>query len=173
MKTSQIALFTTQVEDSMFAGLVTRETLANKDIAKSETNAVKSARVVAESKKAIALRLGIANTKENAGRIESEMLKSTDRLAQLALKELVARQQDSGWTGKSVSISKNKKGTEQTFTVSLKSCDRIGILPTAEQAAKFLATLSEDQQVALMEQAETLKRELRVTDVSSTTTEVE
>lgn len=139
-------------QPDLMAGLNVKSTLADKDDANS---ALRSVAVNASSKKAIALSLGIANNKENSDRIEAEGLKRNDQLMQLAVKELVSRATSGEWTGKLAKISTNKKGSEQTFTVSLKSCNRLGILPSREQVIKYLArnAKTDDEQVAILDEA--------------------
>lgn len=165
MKTEKMQLFV-MTQPDLVSGLFTRETLANKELPKSDTNGVRAAQLVAESRKAIAKRLGVSNTAENKTAIDAELLKAQDQLMKLAVTEMSKRALSGEWTGKAVRVSTNKKNTEQTFTVSLKTCDRIGSLPTKEQVIKYLSTLSEDEQVEVSELAEEVAKGRNAIDLA-------
>jgi hypothetical protein len=130
---------------------------------KDKTNdkgAVTSIRVTLENRKAIATRLGITNNTENADKITAELLKLKDAVKTAGFGEMAKLATSPNWTGAAFSISTNKKGNKQKATFSLESVNRLGYTATPEQLEKAIASMTPEQVKALLEKAETLKRDM-------------
>lgn len=161
MKTNQVALFTfTQPELMAGIGTVAKKNGVVVDAigltAEQDKDSV-SLTLKLDNRKAVADRLGLKLNKDNASRIDAELLRMKDVLKKAAIGEMVKLATDPNWTGGSYRLAQMKNGTQRA-TMSMVSVNRNAGRLSAEDLAKALASLTEDEQVAIMERAEAMAK---------------
>lgn len=102
--------------------------------------------------------------------LTAHILGLTDAVKEYSIGEFAKMAASPEWTGGSMRITRSKNG-KQRATMSLVSANRETKTISADQLAKALANMSEEEQAALLEQAEELKKSLAVTDVQAETSE--
>ncbi len=120
----------------------------------NEKGQVLSVSLVAETRKAVADRMGLVNNDENRELIDKEMLRQRDNLSVSGFGEVAKAVASGNWTGKSFRVSTNKKGTETTMAFALKTVNRNAHRVSEEQLVKALASMNRDQIAALELKAE-------------------
>jgi hypothetical protein len=146
-------------QPEMFDGLVTNRKLQDGTNPQSPTVALS---LTLESRKATRERLKLGG-RDNIEKLDRTRLELSDALKSATLGEFVKRASDPFWTGGRLSISQSKSG-KQTMSIKVVSAERGGHIVSQEQLVKALAKMSEDEQIALMEKAEELKRGLEIVE---------
>lgn len=126
---------------------------------KNEAGVTTSFTLQQENRKAVAKRMNLTMNKDNAPKIDAEIIRMKDALKSAAFGEFAKLATDPNWTGGSFRIAQNKNGSRKA-TLSLVTVNRSGHTISEEQLVKALANMSEDEQVALMEKSEAFKRGL-------------
>lgn len=125
---------------------------------KNDAGAITSISLSLETRKNVAKRLGLTDNADNRDTITAEIIKMKDAVKMAGIGEIAKLASSPNWTGAAFRISTNKKGDKQKASFTLETINRSGHKVTDEQLVKALASLTEDQQVALMERAEVAKR---------------
>jgi hypothetical protein len=122
---------------------------------KESTNGAKSITLTLESRKLVAARLGLTPNKDNAERIDAEILRMKDAMKTVGIAEMVKMSTSQNWTGGALRISQNKAGDKQRATFTMVSVDRTGRKLSEEQIVKALASMTDEQRTAILGKAET------------------
>lgn len=109
-----------------------------------------------DNRKAVAKRLGIVMNKENAGRIDSEILRMKDNFMKVAVADLIKRAVSGEYTGASYRVSQAKQG-KQKVALSLERVNRTAHSVSDEQFVKALASMTPEQLAEMQKKAEELK----------------
>ena len=107
-----------------------------------------------EKRKVAAMRLGLTG-KANAAELTSELLSMSDRMKEAALGEFVKLGASPDWTGGRFVVRQSKNGQKRA-TLSLVSVQRQAAI-SQEDVVKALASMTEDQQLAILEKAEAFR----------------
>lgn len=150
---SQLALFT-------LTSPALPASIGSKVGTNKETGQITSISLSLENRKAIAKRLNLTDNAENRDTITAEIIKMKDAVKMAGIGEIAKLAASPNWTGAAFRISTNKKGDKQKASFTLETVNRSGHKVTEEQLVKALASMTEDQQVALMEKAERIQRGL-------------
>ena len=108
-------------------------------------------------RKDVAKELNLAG-KDNADKLNKELLSLSDGLKEVALGEFMKLGASNDWTGGRFTIRQSKSG-KKTATMSLVTANRESRTIGEDKLVEALSRLTEDQQIALMERAEMLKRD--------------
>jgi hypothetical protein len=127
---------------------------------KNDAGEVTGLTVSLESRKQVAKLMGV---KQKSSAVTEALLKTSDAIKQASLREVVVLAGSQEWTGGTVRVTRGKNGlTRKSF--AFHTVDRTpGI--KAEDVARALAAMSEDEQIAIMEKAEAMKAEANATEV--------
>lgn len=106
-------------------------------------------------------------TQKDGDALTAHILGLTDVIKQHGIGEFAKLAASQDWTGGNFKITESKSGKRRA-TMSLVSVNREVKTVTAEQVAKALAMMSEDDQIKVMEQAEELKKLKAATNVEAT-----
>jgi hypothetical protein len=107
-----------------------------------------------EGKKDTAKRL---NKPQKSTEVSEEMLRLSNRIKEIGVAEVLKMAASPEWTGANVRVTKNKSGVKR-FALALVSVpDKRQI--SRDQLAKALAAMTEDEQIAIMEEAEAKRAE--------------
>ena len=102
-----------------------------------------------ESRRDMAKRLQLP-TKSSA--LDEQILATSNRIKEIGIGEALKMAASPEWTGARVAVTRNKAGVKR-FTLALMSvADKRTV--TKEQLVKALAGMTEDEQVAILEEAE-------------------
>lgn len=146
-KNNGLELFTL-TQPSLIDGLVTKPGKPN------DAGKVLSLSLVAETRKAVAARLGLVANADNAEAIDREMLRQRDNMSVAGFGEVAKAIASGNWTGKSFKVMTNKAGTETSMAFAIKTANRNRHRITEEQLVKALSSLTSDQIAALELKAE-------------------
>lgn len=127
---------------------------------KNNENTVVGMTLTLEGKKDAAKRLG---KPQKSSEVTEELLRLGNRIKEIGVAEVLKMAASPEWTGANVRVTKNKAGVKR-FALALVSVPDKRQL-TKEQLAKALATMSEEEQIAVMEQAEAIKGEKAAIEV--------
>lgn len=150
---NKLALFQ-HTQPDLIEGLFTKEKA-------NDAGKVTSLTLALETRKTVAKRLGVAPNKENADKIDAEILRMKDTLKMAGIGEIAKLAASPEWTGSAFRISTNKSGSKTRATFALETVNRLGHRISDEQLVKALANLSEEQQLAMIEKADAFKRTLQ------------
>jgi hypothetical protein len=126
---------------------------------KNGAGRILSINITLETRKLVAARLGVTMNKENAPKIDAAILKMKDAVKMAGIGEIAKLAANPNWTGAAFKMSVSKSG-KQRATFSLESVNRLGHTVSEDQLVKALASMSEEQQIDIMEKADAAKREL-------------
>ncbi len=161
-KETQIALFNlTTPELSTVVGLAQKQKLNDK-------NELVGITLSLEKRKDAAKRFGLVG-KTNVDALNKVLLGLSDKIKEASIGEFAQMAASPEWTGSRMSVSVNKSGVKRA-TMSLVSVNRQSHKVTPEQLAEALASMSEEQQIAIMEKAEDIQKQNAATNVASTVT---
>lgn len=153
VRNNELELFTL-TKPSIIDGLSTRPGKPN------DKGQILSLSLVAETRKAVAARLGLVANAENAETIDKEMLRQRDNLSVSGFGEVAKAVASGNWTGKSFKVSTNKSGTETSMAFAIKTVNRNRHRITEDQLVKALSSLTSDQIAALELKAEAARASL-------------
>ena len=117
-----------------------------------------------EKRKDAAKRLNLTG-KANANALTSALLGLSDKMKAAATGEFVKLAASDEWTGGRFVVRQSKNGQKRA-TLSLVSVQRQAAI-SQEDVVKALASMTEDQQVAILEKAEELARTKRPVELES------
>jgi hypothetical protein len=129
---------------------------------KQYENGSLSVTMALEKRKDAAKRLGLTG---NA--LTSALLGLSDKMKAAATGEFVKLAASDEWTGGRFVVRQSKNGQKKRATLSLVSVQRQAQI-SQEDVVKALASMTEDQQVAILEKAEELARTKRPVELEAT-----
>jgi len=103
------------------------------------------------------------NLPAKSAALDEQILATSNRIKEIGIGEALKMAASPEWTGARVAVTRNKSGVKR-FTLALMSvADKRTV--SREQIVKALAEMTEDEQIAVMEQAEQVAKGAKVIDV--------
>lgn len=128
---------------------------------KNDAGEVTGLTISLESRKVVAKALGV---KQKSSAVTEALLKTSDAIKQASMREVVVLASAPEWTGGSVRVTRSKNGVVRK-TFAFNTVDRQPGIKKDDIAAA-LASMTEDEQIAVYEKAEAIKAEKNATEIS-------